>query len=226
MRLIDKRKLTDGKREVYLFGFRLFGYTKRPVVLPPHSFPPSQLANKYLTGLRGIEIGGSAHNQFFLDTLNVNYTDENTCFSENESLLVGHVLKVDIVAAGDNLPLQDNSVDFVISSHVLEHFWDPIKTLKEWMRVVRPGGFVFMIIPHKERTFDQERPRTSLQELVERHNGVGSDPGTHAHFSVWITADVLELCQYLGLNVIEHQDRDDKVGNGFSVVIQKVTHDV
>jgi ubiquinone/menaquinone biosynthesis C-methylase UbiE len=48
---------------------------------------------------------------------------------------------VDIVAPGDKLPFANNSLDYVLSSHVLEHFWDPIKTIKEWLRVVRPGKF-------------------------------------------------------------------------------------
>ena len=39
-------------------------------------FKDSQLAHKYLDGLKGLEIGGSAHNPFNLDTLNVDYTDD------------------------------------------------------------------------------------------------------------------------------------------------------
>lgn len=34
-------------------------------------FPESALAHKYLDGLKGIEIGGAAHNSFGLDTINV-----------------------------------------------------------------------------------------------------------------------------------------------------------
>ena len=41
-------------------------------------FPESALAHKYLDGLKGIEIGGSAHNPFGLDTINVDYTDDMT----------------------------------------------------------------------------------------------------------------------------------------------------
>nr|WP_300370618.1 methyltransferase domain-containing protein [Brachyspira sp.] len=32
---------------------------------------------------------------------------------------------------GDDLPFKDNAVDFVFVSHIFEHFYDPIKALKE-----------------------------------------------------------------------------------------------
>jgi len=229
--VLKKIRRLDGTREIYLAGLLLFTYKTRRSIHQVESsgagetcrgsFPPSPLAHKYLKGLRGIEIGGSAHNQFFLNTLNVNFTEQPTRFTRGEIEHAGNVLKVDIVANGDDLPFKDNTVDFVITSHVLEHFWDPINTLKEWLRVVKPNGYVFLIIPHKERTFDRDRTRTSLQELIDRHNGIGVDPGTHEHFNVWITEDFLELCRHLALNVVEYQDIDDKVGNGFSVVIKK-----
>jgi len=181
----------------------------------------SKLAHKYLDGLTGIEIGGSAHNSFGLKTLNVDYTDELTNFKKAEVDLVGYSMKVDVVSQGDDLPFKDNEWDFVISSHVFEHFWDPIKALKEWLRVIKPGGYVFMIVPHKERTFDRSRKRTTLQELINRHTGDLIDPKTYGHHSVWITEDALELCKYLNLNVVEYQDVDDKVGNGFIIIIKK-----
>uniref|UniRef100_A0A915EP30 Methyltransferase type 11 domain-containing protein n=1 Tax=Ditylenchus dipsaci TaxID=166011 RepID=A0A915EP30_9BILA len=77
--------------------------------------------------------------------------------------------KVDIIASGDKLPFPNCSQDFVLSSHVIEHFYDPIKTIEEWLRVVKPNGYVFIVVPHKERTFDLARNRTSLAELIERH---------------------------------------------------------
>lgn len=195
----------------------------------PFQFKESRLAREYCTG-RGLEIGGSAHNAFGLNTLNVDYTKEITTFKKEEIKLCGTYLPVDIESPGDRIPVEAESFDFVISSHVLEHFVDPIKTLLEWYRIVKPGGVVFMIIPHKERTFDRDRPRTTLQELIERHAGhTDLNQDTHEHFSVWITQDVLELIIYMNNNgifaspvVIEAvQDRDDKVGNGFTVVLRK-----
>lgn len=184
-------------------------------------FPESRLAHQYLDGLHGLEIGGSVHNPFGLDTKNVDYMEENY-YKQLEQRFVGKSLPVDIVAPGDNIPLPDESQDFVINAHVIEHFPDPIKALKEWYRLIRRGGYIFMVVPHKERTFDKDEPRTTLQELIDRHEGkITSKPNKNDHSSVWITEDMVELIQYLGWNIVETQDADDKVGNGFTVVIQK-----
>ncbi|GEM_PF-727315 len=191
---------------------------------PGKRFPESKLAHQYLDGLEGLEIGGSAHNPFGLNSRNVDYTaDLATVHKLEEVKICGEALPVDIVAPGDVLPVAEGSQDFVISSHVIEHFFDPIKAIKEWQRVVRPGGYVFIIAPHKERTFDKERSRTPLAELLDRHNGIISPPAvdTHHHYTVWTPEDLLEVCRHFDWNVVEFHDADDKVGNGFTLVIQK-----
>lgn len=183
-------------------------------------FQESALAHRLLDGLEGIEIGGSAHNPFGLKTRNVDFTgDMTTVFKEEEVRMCGEALPVDIVAPGDQLPLEDSSVDFVVSSHVIEHFPDPIKALKEWYRVVKPGGYLYVIAPHKVRTFDRRRPRTPLAELIERHE-TGKQPEDLGHCSVWITEDFVELIQWLGWSILHVQDVDDKVGNGFAVAVR------
>lgn len=194
-----------------------------PSFLCSFMFPESQLAHMLLDGKRGIEIGASAHNPFGLKILNIDYTDDlSTGFKEQEIKLCGTYAKVDWVASGDNLPFKDNTVDFVISSHVIEHFYDPVKTIKEWLRVTKPGGFVYIVAPHKERTFDAPRPRTLLAEIIDRHEHPNPPLiDHHGHYSVWITQDFLDICTYYGWRVVAVQDVDDKVGNGFTVVIQK-----
>ena len=186
-------------------------------------FPESALAHKLLDGLHGIEIGGSAHNPFGLKALNVDFTDDETTeFKKDEIKLCGKALKVDVVASGDDLPFKDNTVDFVISSHVIEHFYDPIKTVKEWLRVVKPEGYVYIIAPHKERTYDKERPRTTLAEIIDRHEHPNPpEIDDHHHYSVWITQDFVDICNHYQWKIMEVQDIDDKVTNGFTIVIQK-----
>lgn len=57
--------------------------------------------------------------------------------------------------------------DFVISSHVLEHIANPIKALREWMRVLKERGAVILLLPHRDRTFDHRRPVTTLAHLIQ-----------------------------------------------------------
>lgn len=196
---------------------------------PTETFNPgliireSVLAHQLLDGLRGVEIGGSALNPFGLKTLNIDYTDDlNTDFKIAEKKASGQVMKVDLVALGDDLPFKNNTLDFVVSSHVIEHFYDPVKTIQEWLRVVKPGGYVYMIVPHKERTFDKDSPRTALAEIIERHDHPNPPvPDHHGHHSVWITQDFVDIVNHYGWKLIAVQDEDDKNGIGFTIVLQK-----
>jgi ubiquinone/menaquinone biosynthesis C-methylase UbiE len=187
-------------------------------------FPESKLAHKYLDGLLGIEVGSSSHNSFGIPNCkNVDYTDDmTTIFKLKEIELCGEAMPVDIVANGDCLPLADESLDYVISSHVIEHFFDPIKAIEEWLRVIRVGGYIFTIVPHKDRTFDSDKECTTLHELIERHNSKMNIPSDdHKHWCIWTTETFKELIDYMELEIVEYLDVDDKVGNGFCFVIRK-----
>lgn len=42
----------------------------------------------------------------------------------------------------------DESVDGIYMVHVLEHFPDPVKVINECYRVLKKGGFLYIIVPH------------------------------------------------------------------------------
>jgi predicted SAM-dependent methyltransferase len=57
----------------------------------------------------------------------------------------------DITASGDNLYMfKDAVLDYVVARHNLEHYTDPIKTLKEWKRVLKKGGILGVVLPDDE----------------------------------------------------------------------------
>jgi SAM-dependent methyltransferase len=58
--------------------------------------------------------------------------------------LDGAAVAAGVVAVGERLPFADGSVDIVLSSNVLEHVPQPGVVGDELVRVVRPGGLVFL----------------------------------------------------------------------------------
>jgi len=51
------------------------------------------------------------------------------------------------------LPLESDAFDLVTASHVLEHLEDDDAALDEWIRLVRPGGHLLVILPANECLF-------------------------------------------------------------------------
>ncbi len=62
----------------------------------------------------------------------------------------------DIISSGDKLPCSDNEYDYIYSCHSFEHFEDQEKVLKEWLRVIKKGGYICMIHPDVEFTHYQK----------------------------------------------------------------------
>jgi SAM-dependent methyltransferase len=62
----------------------------------------------------------------------------------------------------------DDAFDFLHSSHCLEHLRDPFEGLKNWVRVVRPGGYLVVLVPDEDMyeqgvwpsTFNTDHRRT------------------------------------------------------------------
>ena len=46
--------------------------------------------------------------------------------------------------------IADGSFDFVHSSHCLEHLVDPAEGLRNWLRVIRDGGYLVLTVPDED----------------------------------------------------------------------------
>lgn len=51
-------------------------------------------------------------------------------------------------ALAEKLPFEDASFDVVHSANVLEHVTDPRKTFDEMVRVLKPGGYLYLTVPN------------------------------------------------------------------------------
>ncbi|WP_177762982.1 class I SAM-dependent methyltransferase [Flavobacterium sp. I3-2] len=65
----------------------------------------------------------------------------------------------DVKADICNLPFEDNSFDFILCNHVLEHIPDDKKAMQELYRILKPGGVGVFQIPqdlNREVTFEDD----------------------------------------------------------------------
>ena len=194
-------------------------------------FQESALAHELLDNLRGLEIGGASHNAFGLDTLNVDRVHHDhpdfAPYASEQMRLGGAVMPVDIVAPGDCIPVEDQSFDFVISSHVIEHFYDPISAIKEWMRIATK--YIFIICPQRDALeSDKDKPLTELKEHLSRYFDV-KKYSSDEHHSRWTCESFCEMCEWIcaqefgaGWEIFKALPVDDKVNNGHCVVLKRV----
>ncbi len=205
----------------------------------PLVFPEHWLAHELLDGLHGLEIGPAAYNPFGLTTRNVASPEGREFYDEEQRAMGVEPASIDIWAAADRIPEPDRSEDFVLSSHVLEHLPNVIAAFLEWDRIVRDGGYVFMIVPLKGALpQDAARELTPLDHFVECYRRgwtldthptddvPGGRMGHYHTFTPDSLTDVVDWMRGAGLcdwNVVAREDVDSKVGNGFTLVF-RVAH--
>ncbi|MDD2707181.1 MAG: methyltransferase domain-containing protein [Verrucomicrobiae bacterium] len=191
-------------------------------------FRESRLAHKILDGLKGWEIGPAAHNPFGLNTRYMGIPGSE----EYQIKMCGRATRLDVVALGDAIPLKTESEDFIISSHVIEHCPNLIKSLLEWFRVIKVNGYIFVIAPLRDAEPDDvRRPLSAWSHFVADYLGDMTlckepeplPPSAHCHvFSIESLNECFFRVFGARLKLVAMQNRDDKVGNGFTLAYQKV----
>lgn len=197
--------------------------------------------------MKGVELGGanSPHpdgNSFFLKAcINIApaASDEPGGYYATDE--TGHRGFCHLHGHAAHIPLFKNHVDYVISSHVMEHVPDPIQAWYEWERVVRPGGYFLMIVPHHDALASDERPLEmfTLDRIWRAHTAgwhwgamrMPMDEADHpvgGPYGHWwkFTPDLLKeaiagWCPNWSL--CWEEDPDSKIGNGFFLAYQLTT---
>jgi SAM-dependent methyltransferase len=146
------------------------------------------LAEHYLQG-EGIEVGG-LHNPLRVPRrAHVRYVDRMHIAELRKhypELAKERLVEVDIIDDGETLStIGENSLDFVIANHFIEHCENPLGTLENLMRVLKPGAVLYMCIPDKRYTFDIERPITPFAH-IERDFREGSAWSRRSHYEEWV----------------------------------------
>jgi ADP-heptose:LPS heptosyltransferase len=68
-----------------------------------------------------------------------------------DTALFGIPMKPDLAGDVERLEIfADSSFETVFSSHTLEHLQDYRGALREWWRLVKPGGFLILYLPHRD----------------------------------------------------------------------------
>lgn len=92
-----------------------------------------------------------------------------------------------------DLPFKDATVDTAFSSHLLEDYleWEPV--LKEWVRVIKPGGFLVILVPDK----------VLWNEAIRK-----GQPPNCAHKHESHAGELSQYAEAIGLDVIEDRLTD------------------
>lgn len=120
----------------------------------------------------------------------------------------GHQIHADVTLpdAADLSVFASQSMDFVFSSHLLEHIDDYKGALKEWWRVIKMQGKLILYLPHKSFYPNMGKP--------------GANP-THKHD--FMPDDIIKAMENLsGWDLIKCQDRNEGMEYSMLLIFRKI----
>jgi SAM-dependent methyltransferase len=131
----------------------------------------------------GVEIGGPSDTGeilyknsqnidnivFSKNTIWGNHTDEYNYYDGKKGkIIISDAVNISLV--------QNECYDFIFSSHSLEHIANPLKAINEWLRIIKNGGYVIIIVPEKSCCFDHKRNYSKFSTLLSQYEkNVGED---------------------------------------------------
>jgi SAM-dependent methyltransferase len=144
-------------------------------------------AERFLAG-HGLEIGALHLPLRTPSRAHVRYVDRmpvEDLRAEYAELAEWDLTPVDVIDNGELLTtIAEESQDFIVANHFLEHCEDPIRTIETHLEKLKPGGVLFYAVPDKRYTFDHRRPPTPLEHIVADHEH-GAERSRSDHYEEW-----------------------------------------
>lgn len=115
---------------------------------------------------------------------------------------------INLFHIADKLPLfATASLDFVYSSHLLEHMHNPLEALKEWWRIIKHGGHLVLYLPH-----------------ADLYPNTPEEGGNPEHKHNFRPKDIIELMKQVrpGWDLLVSEVRDNDTEYSFLQVYKKL----
>jgi SAM-dependent methyltransferase len=145
---------------------------------------------------------------FFSDKLKVLHVAPEHCFikpfenQHQENYITADIesplakVKMDI----HKIPFKENHFDAILCNHVLEHVKDDIEVMKEFCRVLKPGGWAILQVPFFNPVLDQTFEDNSITDYRMREKIFGQDDHVRKYGK-----DYTQRIERSGLRAIEDQ---------------------
>lgn len=77
---------------------------------------------------------------------------------------------IHFVSPVGDLAVVDETFDYILSSHCLEHQPDLVAHLQQITRILRPGGRYFVLVPDKRYCFDALLAESTVADVLDAHH--------------------------------------------------------
>lgn len=101
------------------------------------------------------------------------------------------LVEADIADPDPDLLDRHGPFDVILSSHALEHLPDPVDSLRQWRRVLAPGGRLVLAVPN------------SLQPLMLARAVARRPKANEGHYYIWDRAHFENFCRLAGFDIRE-----------------------
>ncbi|GHT95566.1 hypothetical protein AGMMS49545_18740 [Betaproteobacteria bacterium] len=209
------------------------------------------LVTSYCAG-HGVELGRSSHNHFGLkNCLNIAPSDgvHYLCpqdiedYRQHAGIQAGYGLEpapVDKIGDTQHIPVEANSLNYILCSHVLEHEPNPIAALVEFSRALHENvsgneGCLALVFSRRDAIPTDALPQSTLHSFINAYRGMKSrgveavGGGYYHVYSLQVWLRLINWCNSQGLTLfcIEAlEENESKCGNGHTLILRKMPSEV